>query len=214
MGTRGFTGLVVDGEEKIGYQQYDSYPSGVGAVVLGQLREMVKDMDSLRASARALKVVSNDVPPTEAEVEQLRGYADLSVSNQTTEDWYCLLRNTHGDLNVILEAGYVEDVHTFPLDSLFCEYGYLVDLDNEVFQVYKGFQKSTPTKGRWATRPTAAEDVATYREHVKWCAENGRDPWMPEVSEYKAVELWAEYPLSALPSNEDFLKLDDEEDED
>lgn len=211
MGTRGFTGLVVDGEEKIGYQQYDSYPSGVGVDVLRDLRELVKDMDSLRAQARALKVVNKDVAPTVDEIEKLRPYLSLDVGQQNAADWYCLLRETQGQLAAILEAGYIEDNHTFPLDSLFCEYGYLVDLDREVFQVYEGFQNKLPKGGRWAGRPTTAEDEAAYDEHMQWCAENGREPWMSCGSEYKAVELWAEWPLEQLPTDDEFLTLLEED---
>lgn len=38
MGTRGFVGFVIDGQEKIGYNHFDSYPDGLGVDVLSWLR--------------------------------------------------------------------------------------------------------------------------------------------------------------------------------
>lgn len=210
MGTRGFTGLVIDGVEKIGYQQYDSYPSGVGVQVLKELHELVKDMDLFKEKARELQVVSNVAPPTADQIEQLAEFTDLGVSNQSTDDWYCVLRSTQGSIREIVRAGFVEDSHTFPLDSLFCEYGYLVDLDRGTFEVYEGFQQDIPKAGRWAGRPTAEEDAENYKAHVAWCAENGRDPWQKEVSEYKAVKLLHVWELDNLPDEATFLAVCEE----
>jgi hypothetical protein len=210
MGTRGFTGLVIDGVEKIGYQQYDSYPSGVGVQVLKELHELVKDMDRFKELAQELQVVSNSTPPTADQIERLAEFTDLGVSNQSTDDWYCVLRSTQGSIRETLRAGFVEDNHTFPLDSLFCEYGYLVDLDKGTFEVYEGFQHEIPKTGRWAGRPTAEEDAENYKAHVAWCAENGREPWNPEVSEYKAVKLLHVWELDNLPDEATFLAVCEE----
>lgn len=210
MGTRGFTGLVIDGVEKIGYQQYDSYPSGVGVQVLKELHELVKDMDLFKEKARELQVVSNVAPPTADQIERLAEFTDLGVSNQSTDDWYCVLRSTQGSIREIVRAGFVEDHSNFPLDSLFCEYGYLVDLDRGTFEVYEGFQQDIPKAGRWAGRPTAEEDAENYKAHVAWCAENGRDPWQKEVSEYKAVKLLHVWELDNLPDEATFLTVCEE----
>lgn len=203
MGTRGAFGVIIGEKEKIGYNQFDSYPSGKGLENLHDLR--VADMDQVRRLANVAEVVDESRKPTVEEIHDLREFTNVSVSEQSVEDWYCLTRETHGSIAGMLDCGYILDAHTFPLDSLFCEWAYILDFDQNVFEVYEGFQERLPTKGRWAGRPTAEEDAANFKAHLKQCKEEGRDPWMPRVSKYKAVELIASWTLDALPTDEEFL---------
>ena len=210
MGTRGAFGVIIGEQEKIGYNQYDSYPQGKGQEILDWLRlVMRKDrLEEIKELARKCKVVSDEKKPTKKDIEKLAPYTDLSVSEQSTKDWYCLTRETHGNLQAMLDCGYILDSSEFPLDSLFCEWAYIVDLDHDVFEVYKGFQKEFPSTGRWAGRPTAEEDLENFKEHLLWCHRNGREPFRPEVSEYKAVALVGSWPLAKLPTDTEFLRLD------
>lgn len=178
MGTRGFLGFVVDGEEKITYNHFDSYPSGLGVDMLKWLRGAVLDMDSLRAAVNALRVVSDDQPPTDADIEHLRQFANLRVGEQSERSWYCLLRGTQGKPGAILQAGAIEGAPEFPLDSLFAEYGYIVDLDAGTFEAYRGFQREQHDKGRFAARGNARGD-------------------------YFPCALVASWPLAELPSDDD-----------
>lgn len=205
MGTRGAFGVIIGEQEKIAYNQYDSYPEGKGVEVLRWIRDA--DLTVVRDLAEKAKVVSEDSKPTPEDVKALKPYTNLGVSEQSTDDWYCLVRETQGDLGMILESGYVLDASHFPLDSLFCEWAYIIDLDAGRFEVYKGFQKKLPKEGRWKRRPTKAEDEENWAEHLKWCARQTppRTPWMKERSEYKAVELVASWPLDDLPTEEHFL---------
>ena len=203
MGTRGAFGVIIGEQEKIGYNQFDSYPDGYGIENLSWLRAV--DHTTVRRLATAAKVVSNDRRPSKEEQEFLALYADTNVSEQSLEDWYCLLHKTHGSIDLMLQSGYIEDCSSFPLDSLFCEWAYIVDLDEDVFEVYQGFVKGRPTLGRWAGRPTPEEDAANFQKHLDWCEKEGREPWFPETAEYGAVGLIARWRLDALPSDEEFL---------
>jgi hypothetical protein len=204
MGTRGAFGVIIGEREKIGYNQYDSYPSGKGLEALHFLRGA--DLGFLRTQAEKLRVVGrDDSKPTPEDVAALKPWTDLGVSEQSVDDWYCLTRGSHGDFKEMLECGYVLDSSDFPLDSVFCEWGYIVDLDQNRFEVYKGFTNGRPTSGRWAGRPTPEEDTANYKEHLYWCAKNDRQPWMSETPEYGAIELIASWPLDKLPSDVEFL---------
>lgn len=178
MGTRGFLGFVVDGTEKITYNHFDSYPEGLGLDVLSWLRG--QNVHELRRDAVALRVVDGDVPPTDKDIENLRPWTNLGVSEQNTSDWYCLLRETQGDPAAILEAGYMLDGSDFPVNSLFAEYGYLVDLDDERFEVYEGFITHDHDRGRFARRES-------------------------DVKGYYPVQLVRSWMLSDLPTNADFL---------
>ena len=186
MGTRGFVGFVVDGTEKIAYNQFDSYPDGLGVDVLEWLRSAAADVASLRERATALRVVQSDTEPTAEDVERLAGFADLKVSTKDPREWYVLLRETQGEPALMLQAGVIEDASHFPLDSLFCEWGYLVDLDAETFEVYQGFQQSPHRKGRFAGR---------------------RGPMRAGLigGAYRPVALAKSWPLDKLPTREAFL---------
>ena len=210
MGTRGSFGVIIGEQEKIGYNQYYSNPQGRGLDNLRWLREVVEGdyLEQTRKLAQECRVVSGDKKPTRKDIERLAPFTNLGVSEQNEHDWYCLTRDTHGYIRDMLACGYICDHHTFPLDSLFCEWAYIVDLDRDVFEVYEGFQKELPKAGRWAGRPTPEEDRQNYLDHLEWCADNDRKPWQPKVSDYKAVELVGEWPLDALPSDEEFLDLD------
>jgi hypothetical protein len=188
MGTRGFVGVVVDGEVQIQYQQYDSYPEGVGVKVLDFARQNAHARDGLRAQARAVKVVSEDVPPTLEQQEYYKHLADTHVSTGRLDEWYCLLRTTQGDLAAILGAGIILDAGTFPADSLFCEWGYIIDTDTWQLEVYKGFQTKPHVWGRFANMEAGDGD-------------------------YYPVALVAVYKMEDLPTDMDFLRAFAEDDD-
>lgn len=191
MGTRGFIGFVINEQEKIAYNHWDSYPSGLGAEVLAWLREKVeKHPASLRSEAAALRMVSSDDPVTDEDIAHLKQFHNDTVSTGSEREWYALLRETQGDPEAMLKAGVAEDASGFPLDSLFCEWGYLIDLDAETFEVYTGFQKATHDEGRFAGRFEREE-------------RRGDDQYYP-------VRLVASWPLSDLPSAAEFTDLERE----
>ena len=150
MSTRGLVGFVVDGQVKATYNHYDSYPEGLGEDVVS----FVKDGWFTREQVENLKLVDESTPPTEEEKAALREYADTGVSTQSLDEWYVLLRNTQGDLAAILESGYMIDSEDFAADSLFCEWGYLINIDTDKVEVYTGFvtDKSALT-GRFSDLP-------------------------------------------------------------
>ena len=175
MGTRGAWGFVIDGDEKIAYNHFDSYPSGLGSDILQAIRGV--DIEVLRADARRLRVIQDGEVPTPEDVERLHPWTDLSVGSRSAEDWYCLTRGAQGDVRAALACGIIEDGSDFPADSLFCEWAYVVDLDTATFEVCRGFQMSPHSRGRFA----------------------GREVPERSVGPYYPVALVASYPLSNLP---------------
>lgn len=215
MGTRGAFGVIIGEKEKLAYNHFDSYPDGKGIEVLRWLRNVIEDdnLDVVRKLAEEARVVGDETPPTDEDKARLKGSTDLSVAGQSEDDWYCLLRGIQGDLQAMLESGYIYDAGDFPLDSLFCEWGYIVDLDRNVFEVYQGFQAARPKRGRWKGRPTAKENEANYKAHLEYAKKVGREPWREKTPDYKAIELIASWPLDALPSDEHFLACTQEVEE-
>jgi hypothetical protein len=180
--TRGSLTFVVDNDEKTSYNHHDSYPSGLGAKVLCWLRDARMDKAALHRSARQLRVASFDSSPTPEDIERLAEFADRPVSERTVNSWYSLLGNTQGSPGEILRAGVIEDCSGFPFNSVSCEWGYVVDLDTGTFEVYEGHQDEPHGKGRFAARADAITEPGCY-----------------------PIALVASWPLSALPSQEDFL---------
>lgn len=193
MSTSGFVGFVVDGIEKIGYVHFDAYPSGVGVDVVKWL-SAVEDFGPFADQARALIVIDGQTPPTPEDVERLRPWTNLNVGERSTEDWYCLLRETQGRPDQMLASGYIEDAGGFPADSLFCEWGYLVDLDDRRLEVFQGFQDQSHTKGRFAERTDLRDTSATG-------------------TSYHPVALVASWSLDDLPTVEDFVAAVEQEDD-
>jgi hypothetical protein len=156
MSTRGFVGFVIDGAEKIAYNHSDSYPSGLGVHMLDWLTEAMEEPAKLREQAVALRVVDPQSEPTAEDIERLRHFGNPHVggpvNNTEIRSWYQLLRETQGQPGLMLEAGVIEDSNGFPSDSLFCEWGYLLDLDAMTLEVYEGFQKVEHNRGRFADR--------------------------------------------------------------
>ena len=87
-------------------------------------------------------------------------------------------------------SGSLQNDLDFSGDSLYCEWGYVVDFDERTFEVYKGFNKE----------PLDATERFVYMKH------NGK---------YHPVKLAASFWLDGLPSDEAFLEAlkDGEEDE-
>lgn len=184
MGTRGFVGFVSGGQTKVAYNHFDSYPSGLGITVLDWLS--VIDFTEAAAQALALRVVDSEDKPTPEDVEQLSEHLNLGVGGGHPDgvpSWYQLLRGTQGSPSLMLGAGVIEDASGFPGDSLFAEYGYVVDFDTQVFEAYVGFQKEPHTAGRFANM----------------------EPKDKVTGLYYPVRLIGSWPLSDLPSGDDFL---------
>lgn len=150
IGTRGAFGVVVDGVEKIGYNQYDSYPEGHGVENLQWIRSIIERgfEGDMRAMAHDAELVNDDTPITPADIEHLSDYTDLGVSAQSTDDWYCLTRGTHGHIGQMVECGYILDASDFVTDTLFCEWAYVVDFDKRTFEVYSD-RRDGRGAGRW-----------------------------------------------------------------
>lgn len=183
MSTRGFIGFVADGVEKIAYNHSDSYPDGLGVEMLVWLRGA--HLPHVREQVAALRVVEPDSEPTDDDIKALKRYYNPNVGGRTERPtWYQLLRETQGNPSAMLRAGVIEDASGFPGDSLFAEYGYVVDLDANAFEAYVGFQHSKHDKGRFA----------------------GREPQASALGDlYYPVALAASWPLDSLPDSDVFI---------
>lgn len=159
MSTRGVHGFAVDGETKVQYNHSDSYPTWLGirtlefAFYLGD----VEVLEKAREKARALVAVDQDANPSAEQIAELRQRGIIPQNVSTGEDWYAVLRDTQGDYQRMLDAGYYTDGNAFAKDPVFCEWGYVIDLDREVVEVYESgsFSEHEKTEdGRWPEHQT------------------------------------------------------------
>ena len=186
MSTRGFLGFVANGHETITYVHYDAYPSALGADVLKWART-VTNWDTVHQQAAGLVHIDGDVMSTEEQRAALAQYAKPGNEPKDSpgEEWYRLLYRTFGDPAATLDSGHAPHAPDWPGDSVWCEWGYLIDCDEKRFEVYQGFQ-TTPHKGRFADRPAN------------------------ERSGYYPVKLLASWSLDALPDDDEYGRLDGE----
>lgn len=172
MGTRGAYGVRIDDTDKITYNHFDSYPGYLGKELITLIQTARDDWgkDGVIERARALELVESDSTPTEEQIEQLSEYADQGVSTGKLTEWYVLLREMQGDIYAHLKEGVMVDEHTFMADSLFCEWAYIINLDNDTLEVYRGFQKQPHERGRYCDMDARGdyEPVALKAEFDLW----------------------------------------------
>lgn len=159
MSTRGVYGFRKDGVDKLTYNHFDSYPSGLGADILKFLKNTTPEM--LEKYFNSIVMVHADDAPDEEQREVLSKYYTAYVNGATDiadiDDWYCLLYRLQGDLEAC--AGLVDksvpvfmiDSHGFIKESLICEYGYVINLDEQVLEFWKGFQMKPWKDNRYGT---------------------------------------------------------------
>ena len=184
MSTRGAYGYRADREDKVTYNHCDSYPAALGAKIFEYVAKT--DLDSMRNVAWHIKLVNrNSIPSTEL-IARYKKYADIAVSDRSYKDWYCLLRKTQGSLYAHhQDLEHMIDSREFLYDSLFCEWAYIIDLDTQNLEIYRGFNRSSRAEGRYAPR------------HV------------PDCRGYYGVRLVAEFPFGLIRNSdvEDLVAL-------
>jgi len=181
MSTRGAIGFRIDGEDKISYNHSDSYPDWLGKSFVKQARKLAKVPD-LADKVRKLQMVDQNDTPTQEQLESLKKAGivpNLNVGNQSENDWYCLLRDNQGDLIQTLKTGIAIDSGPFIVDSLFCEYAYIINLDTRKVEFYRGFQEAKHGFGRYG--------------HLKETYSSGSTYW--------GCKLVGEFPLDNIPRN-------------
>ena len=126
MSTRGFVGYKLNGKIKGWYNHSDSYPDGLGLTLLEQVY-CKYSWDEIKAFFKRLKLVKQHKGGGDSIYEAHKSVYD--------ENWRTA--------SVTLQDG-----SEFIKDGLFCEYGYVFDLDSLVKKLllFEGFGKG-PSKG-------------------------------------------------------------------
>ena len=157
MSTRGLYGIRKNGVDKCTYNHSDSYPSWLGRKVLEFCAN--NTIENLEKFFNKIELVDESSKPTEEQIKKCveAGYYSGVVSTKSVDDWYCLLRNLQGNFdeyqdlidNDEAKTIFMTDCISFIKDSLFCEYAYIINLDDEVLEFYEGYQKEAQKGNRY-----------------------------------------------------------------
>ena len=206
MGTRNLTVVYSNGKYKVAqYGQFDGYPSGLGVQVLSFLKGC--NVDALRDAVNKCTFLTDD------ELKEIDKKIDDILKDNPKFSWQKmypeLLRETTGDiLNLILfkNKTKLKNSLEFAADSLFCEWAYVIDLDKNTFEVYKGFNLEPLTKeDRFYFLMNEANEMNNERKKYH------SNP--DKVEFYYPVKFVVEYDLNALPNETDFINAFNSEEE-
>jgi len=162
MGTRGAWGFHKDGETIATYNHFDSYPTGLGEEIKRFIQN--NSIDKIDKIASELHPVQADETPTPEEAENLSGYRNENVNGGANE-WYNLLREAQGNPQAYADDENLRafiDSTEFLQDSLFCEWAYIINLDDGVLEIYRGFNKLPPKDSRYYNESTFKSNSNYY----------------------------------------------------
>jgi len=151
MGTRNLTCVVEGGEYKVAqYGQWDGYPAGQGRTIYRFLRDEGA-IERLREGLKRVTLIDEDNPEHKAFIERYNANCpafDKEEDLRTPEDIAWFQTFATRDLGAKILNSIADNDKDgvllpnnlgFAQDSLFCEYAYVVDLDNMNLEFFKGF---------------------------------------------------------------------------
>jgi len=191
MGTRNLTMVIKDAEPVVAqYGQWDGYPSGHGVTALNFLKTK-----SLKKFKKKLELVRFTTKEDEDELENFMksigvtdGWMNTDQAGKFHKAYPFLTRDNGAEILTLIQNNkdpvFLTDSSDFAKDSLFCEWAYVIDLDKETFEVYSGFNK------------------APLEENERFFIPDD----CIEPPEYYPVRLVMSFSLNNLPSETEFLK--------
>lgn len=159
MSASGLYGIRKNGIDKCTYSHSDSYPDWLGRNMLKFC--ITNGIEMLSRLFDNIEMVSENSTPTE---EQIRicnelEYAAFNLDSRCEKDWYYLLKNLQGNFDAYTKSieennkVFMTDDIQFIKDSLYCEYAYIINIDDGVFEFYEGFQKVPQNGNRYGIEP-------------------------------------------------------------
>ena len=151
MGTRGIFGIRKNGTDKCSYNHYDSYPDYLGKIMSTFCAKHTPEETS-ELYDRITLIGNVDKEITEAETKKLNEDGLETVGDDGKPlGWYNVLRDFQGELEklIVLKHPFMWDDSSFIKNSLFCEYGYIINLDTNKLEFWKGWQTKPQPGNRY-----------------------------------------------------------------
>lgn len=151
MSTRGAFGFIKNKEYKVHYNHFDSYLEGKGQDVV----EFVKNtpIENMNKIFDNIVLVNQTDLPNESQIKEvnkilkengLENKYEQEHFGSTKLDWYYLLNPTQGNLELYNKGlKYMTNDKEFLNDSLFCEFAYLIDLDQNKLLIRSNERESS-----------------------------------------------------------------------
>lgn len=174
MGTRNLTVVIQNNEVRVAqYGQWDGYPSGQGANIVEFILEKLdteSKLDDFQKKIASLSFISQEELMdlwVDAGADRNSDLVSLEVSDKFKQKNPHLSRDIGSSvLHIINDSStplQLKNSYNFAVDSLFCEWAYVIDLDNLVLEVYKGFNKQPiDDSNRFFNLMESCEDDVKY----------------------------------------------------
>lgn len=133
MSTNGLYGFMKDGKLKITYNHFDSYPECLGKEIFNYIKN--RTLSDLIKIYDSIELIDGDKKPTKEQKKKYELCSDVSVSRQSLNDWYCLLRNLQGDLFGHESYGVMID-YSMSFHEGYFPWAYVINIDNKSFDIY------------------------------------------------------------------------------
>lgn len=136
MSSLGVYGFYKNGVDKITKCYGDSYPTGLGKSIMTFIQSTsIEEMSDIFS-----KIIMVDIN-SEATKEQFENCKDYFQPSASNTFWYDLLRKTQDTLEPYKkDLKYMIDNKDFIKDSFYCDWGYIINLDNNELEIYIGYQ--------------------------------------------------------------------------
>lgn len=198
MGTRNLTMVISNGKTKVAqYGQWDGYPEGQGKTVVEFLRrcdlaEFKNKVDVLTwiTDKQAAKIEKD--PNWDVNYPYLSRDAGATILHAIYDGEMQVSDGYQKKKTVKVDVIGLSNSEDFAGDSLFCEWAYIIDLDKNVLEVYKGFH----------TSPLNKKD--RFYKYMKDDRANKK---------YYPIRILKTYPLSEIPTVQQFLSYFKKEEE-
>lgn len=144
--------LVAGSATKVFSVNAQTEPDFLGYDLLALLRPVIMGTGT-EASVKAQTVALQAMPTrqiTQAEFDNWKAGHPTFTTVTTIDQFYAALASIQGDVAAMLNFGVYQDYVTFNADPGFqqVDWGYVIDFDTRVFEIYRGFQLKQPTRGR------------------------------------------------------------------
>jgi hypothetical protein len=106
MVTSGTFGYIIGKKKRMMYVDNDA--DLLWQVLVREIHVLMKhygSKEALQMAFESIKTTKNK--PKAADIQKLKVFTDLTVTNESENDWYCLLRHCQNSFINILEAGYI-----------------------------------------------------------------------------------------------------------
>jgi hypothetical protein len=157
MSSRGAYGFRLNEKDYITHSKYDSYPTGLLFRLMKQLKtipneHLSKGVNKIQLinSNKKISITDYSLYKNHPVINSICENNDLKFKRN--EIWSTFLIDDSDILRYFAETPFslMVDYSNYVYNSLFCEYAYIINLDTNMVEVYKGYNQFFYLDGRYA----------------------------------------------------------------